>query len=324
MLTKIFILFIDDFSFRLEMGDEIVKVQQKSKTIKEEKYTEQSLVASTKIENLIFNVRGIQVMLDRDLAQLYGVSTGRLNEQVKRNIERFPLSFRFQLSEIERDEVIANCDNLKTLKFNPSLPYVFTEQGIAQLSSVLHTPTAIEVSIKIMNAFVNMRRFLIANASVFQRLELLEKHQLTTDKKIDEIFNKIENHLPSSQGIFFDGQVFDAYSFISDLIRTATNKIILIDNYIDESVLTLLDKRGIGVSAEIYTHSPNAQLQLDIQRHDSQYTPIPIHVFTHSHDRFLCIDDTVYHIGASLKDLGKKWFAFSRMEINTESLLEKM
>ena len=323
-MAKVFILFIDDFSFRLEMGGEIVKVQQKSKTIKEEKYTEQSLVASTKIENLIFNVRGIQVMLDRDLAQLYGVSTGRLNEQVKRNIERFPLSFRFQLSEIERDEVIANCDNLKTLKFNPSLPYVFTEQGIAQLSSVLHTPTAIEVSIKIMNAFVNMRRFLIANAAVFQRLELLEQHQLTTDKKIDEIFNKIENHLPSSQGIFFDGQVFDAYSFISDLVRTATNKIILIDNYIDESVLTLLDKRGSGVSAEIYTHSPNAQLQLDIQRHDSQYTPIPIHVFTHSHDRFLCIDDTVYHIGASLKDLGKKWFAFSRMEINTESLLEKM
>lgn len=323
-MTKIFVLFIDKFSFRLEMGGEIVKVQQKSKTIKEEKYTEQSLVASTKIENLIFNVRGIQVMLDRDLAQLYGVSTGRLNEQVKRNIERFPLSFRFQLSEIERDEVIANCDNLKTLKFNPSLPYVFTEQGIAQLSSVLHTPTAIEVSIKIMNAFVNMRRFLIANAAVFQRLELLEKHQLTTDKKIDEIFNKIENHLPSSQGIFFDGQVFDAYSFISDLIRTATNKIILIDNYIDESVLTLLDKRGNGVAAEIYTHSPNAQLQLDIKRHDSQYTPIPIHVFTHSHDRFLCIDDTVYHIGASLKDLGKKWFAFSRMEINTESLLEKM
>ena len=285
------------------MESEIVKVQQKSKTIKEEKYTEQSLVASTKIENLIFNVRGIQVMLDRDLAQLYGVSTGRLNEQVKRNIERFPLSFRFQLSEIERDEVIANCDNLKTLKFNPSLPYVFTEQGIAQLSSVLHTPTAIEVSIKIMNAFVNMRRFLIANAAVFQRLELLEQHQLTTDKKIDEIFNKIENHLPSSQGIFFDGQVFDAYSFISDLIRTAADKIILIDNYIDESVLTLLDKRGIGVSAEIYTHSPNAQLQLDIQRHDSQYAPIPIHVFTHSHDRFLCIDDTVYHIGASLKAL---------------------
>ena len=306
------------------MGGEIVKVQQKSKTIKEEKYTEQSLVASTKIENLIFNVRGIQVMLDRDLAQLYGVSTGRLNEQVKRNIERFPLSFRFQLSEIERDEVIANCDNLKTLKFNPSLPYVFTEQGIAQLSSVLRTPTAIEVSIKIMNAFVNMRRFLIANAAVFQRLELLEKHQLTTDKKIDEIFNKIENHLPSSQGIFFDGQVFDAYSFISDLIRTATNKIILIDNYIDESVLILLDKRGNEVAAEIYTHTPNAQLQLDIKRHDSQYTPIPIHVFTHSHDRFLCIDDTVYHIGASLKDLGKKWFAFSRMEINTESLLEKM
>ena len=169
-----------------------------------------------------------------------------------------------------------------------------------------------------------LKEFLLKGYSVNQRLELLEQHQLTTDKKIDEIFNRIEKHLPSSQGIFFDGQVFDAYSFISDLIRTAADKIILIDNYIDESVLTLLDKRGIGVTAEIYTHSPNAQLQLDIQRHDSQYTPIPIHVFTHSHDRFLCIDDTVYHIGASLKDLGKKWFAFSRMEINTESLLEKM
>ena len=304
------------------MKNYTVKIKQRSQIGQDgnkEENSKQNIVESIKIENLIFNIRGVQVMLDRDLAQLYGVSTGRLNEQVKRNIERFPLSFRFQLSEIERDEVIANCDNLKTLKFNPSLPYVFT----AQLSSVLHTPTAIEVSIKIMNAFVNMRRFLIANAAVFQRLELLEQHQLTTDKKIDEIFNKIENHLPY-QGIFFDGQVFDAYSFISDLIRTATNRIILIDNYIDESVLTLLDKRGSGVTAEIYTHTPNAQLQLDIQRHNSQYLPIPIHVFTHSHDRFLCIDDTVYHIGASLKDLGKKWFAFSRMEINTESLLEKM
>ena len=166
-----------------------------------------------------------------------------------------------------------------------------------------------------------LKEFLLKGYSVNQRFERLEQRVSRTEEKI-EFF--VRTALPPVEGVFFEGEIYDAYELACKLVKSAVRRIILIDNYIDESVLTLLDKRGSGVSAEIYTHSPNAQLQLDIQRHDSQYTPIPIHVFTHSHDRFLCIDDTVYHIGASLKDLGKKWFAFSRMEIDTESLLEKM
>ena len=166
-----------------------------------------------------------------------------------------------------------------------------------------------------------LKEYLLKGYSVNQRFERLEQRVSRTEEKI-EFF--VHTALPPVEGVFFEGQIYDAYELACKLVKSAVRRIILIDNYIDESVLTLLDKRGSGVSAEIYTHQPNAQLQLDIQRHDSQYTPIPIHVFTHSHDRFLCIDDTVYHIGASLKDLGKKWFAFSRMEIDTESLLEKM
>ena len=166
-----------------------------------------------------------------------------------------------------------------------------------------------------------LKEFLLKGYSVNQRFERLEQRVSRTEEKI-EFF--VRTALPPVEGVFFEGQIYDAYELACKLVKSAVRRIILIDNYIDESVLTLLDKRGSGVTAEIYTHTPNAQLQLDIQRHNSQYTPIPIHVFTHSHDRFLCIDDTVYHIGASLKDLGKKWFAFSRMEINTESLLEKM
>ena len=166
-----------------------------------------------------------------------------------------------------------------------------------------------------------LKEFLLKGYSVNQRFERLEQRVSRTEEKI-EFF--VRTALPPVEGVFFEGQIYDAYELACKLIKSAVRRIILIDNYIDESVLTLLDKRGIGVSAEIYTHTTNAQLQLDIQRHNSQYLPIPIHVFTHSHDRFLCVDDTVYHIGASLKDLGKKWFAFSRMEIKTESLLEKM
>lgn len=281
-------------------------------------------VSISEIENMIFCFRGVQVMFDRDLARLYGVTTSRLNEQVKRNSLRFPESFRFQLTESERDQVVANCDNLRTLKFNPSLPYVFTEQGIAQLSSVLHSPIAIETSVKIMNAFVSMRRFLVSNAAVFQRLDMLETHQLETDKRLDEVFKRIDTALPPVQGIFFDGQVFDAYIFVNDLIRRAKKQIILFDNFIDDSVLVILDKRKEGVSAQIYTRSVTPQLALDISRHDAQYPPINVCEFQNAHDRFLCIDDTVYHIGASLKDLGKKWFAFNRMEVSTSDLIKKI
>ena len=275
------------------------------------------------IEQMIFTIRGVQVMFDRDLAMLYGVTTGRLNEQVKRNVGRFPEQFRFQLSEEERDEVIAKCDNLRSLKFNPSLPYVFTEQGIAQLSSVLHSPIAIEVSVKIMNAFVVMRHFLVSNAAVFQRLENLEQHQIATDQRIDHVFQLLEAGQQPQQGIFFDGQIFDAYTFVSDLIRSAKKCIVLLDNYIDDTVLTLLDKRKKIVEAEIYTQKITPQLSLDIEKHNAQYRPITVTIFDKTHDRFLCIDNTVYHIGASLKDLGRKWFAFSRLEMSAEELLNK-
>lgn len=281
-------------------------------------------VSVPEIENMIFSFRGVQVMFDRDLARLYGVTTSRLNEQVKRNSHRFPESFRFQLTESERDQVVANCDNLRTLKFNPSLPYVFTEQGIAQLSSVLHSPIAIDMSVKIMNAFVSMRRFLVSNAAVFQRIDMLETHQLETDKRLDEVFKRIDTALPPVQGIFFDGQVFDAYTFVNDLIRSAKKQIILFDNFIDDSVLVILDKRKEGVSAQIYTRSITPQLALDISRHDAQYPPVTISEFQNAHDRFLCIDETVYHIGASLKDLGKRWFAFNRMEVSTSDLIKKI
>ena len=201
------------------------------------------------------------------------------------------------------------------------LPYAFTEQGIAMLSGVLRSDVAIEVNIRIMRAFVAIRHFLTGNAQVFQRLETIEYHQLEmqqhqkkTDKRIDEIFNKFKENGPVNQGVFYNGQVFDAYVFVSDLIRQAKTSIVLIDNYVDETVLTMLDKRESGVAATIYTQQISHQLQLDINRHNAQYSPISANVFRQSHDRFLIIDDKVYHIGASIKDLGKKWFGFALMQ----------
>ena len=212
------------------------------------------------------------------------------------------------------------------------LPYAFTENGIAMLSSVLRSPVAIEVNIRIMRAFTAMRHFMASNVMVFQRLEVIEHHQLElsarqtdTEQKIEEVFKRLDNgNVQPSQGIFFDGQIFDAYTFVSDLIRSAKKRIVLFDNYVDDSVLAMLDKRADGVSAQIYTRTLTPQLTLDLQRHNAQYSPIAINEFQNAHDRFLCIDDTVYHIGASLKDLGKKWFAFSKMEIGTNALLRRM
>ena len=285
-----------------------------------------------KIENLILFIRGKQVMLDRDLARLYGVETRRLNEQVKRNIERFPIHFRFQLTESETVELVANCDRLQTLKHSSVFPYVFTEQGVAMLSAVLHSETAVNVSIHIMDAFTAMRHFIASNAQVFRRLEVMERnqlalnaHQIETDHKLEEVFRRLDDgSVKPEQGIFFDGQIFDAYTFINDRIREATKSIVLIDNYIDDTVLAMLDKRNKGVSAKIYTRNISYQLTLDFEKHNAQYAPIELETFDRAHDRFLCIDETVYHIGASLKDLGKKWFGFNRMEWSTNELLSKI
>ena len=301
---------------------------------------ERQLPVENNVESLIRVIRGQQVMLDRDLAELYGVETKRLNEQVKRNIERFPEDFMFQLTKEE-------CSKSQIATLNEGrghnikkLPYAFTENGVAMLSSVLRSKTAVEANIRIMRAFVSMRHFMVNNAAVFQRLETIEFNQLESNKvqakilahqevqdhRIDEIFRRLDEGMyKPKQGIFFDNQIYDAYSFVSELVKSAKQRIILIDNYVDESVLTLLDKREDTVSAIIYTQQISRQLRLDVDRHNSQYPPIEISVFRRSHDRFLCIDDTVYHVGASIKDLGKKWFAFSKMEdFKPEELVAKI
>lgn len=284
----------------------------------------QANLDTTGIGQLILTIRGQQVILDRDLAILYGVETKRLNEQVRRNIERFPERFRFQISKEEKNELVAICDRFKILKHSSSAPYAFTEQGISMLSAVLHSQTAVSVSIRIMDAFVAMRRFLANNAQIFQRLASIEYHQIETDRRIEEVFKRLDTNSCPQQGIFFDGQVFDAYRFVCDLVRKAEKRIVLIDNYVDDTVLTLLDKRAKGVSAIIYTQQISKQLQLDVNRHNRQYPAVAVERYNKAHDRFLLIDDDVYHIGASIKDLGKKWFGFTLMRdvLATEILVK--
>lgn len=278
------------------------------------------------IENRIFNIRGMQVMIDRDLAELYGVETKAINQAVKRNIERFPSMFRLQLTEIELTELVTICDRFEKLKHSSSLPFAFTEQGVAMLSAVLKSETAVKVSIQIMQSFVEMRKFIGNNALIFQRLDKLERANLETDVKFEQIFKALENNdVKPDKGIFFDGQVFDAYKFVADLIRNAEKSIILIDNYVDDSILSLFTKRKTGVIFNIYTHQISKQLALDIKKFNAQYEPIEVFEFKLAHDRFLIIDDNeLYHIGASLKDLGKKWFAFSKMDSEVLPLLSKI
>ena len=295
------------------------KLETLRKTIIHEATTSQP------IENLIFEIRGQQVMLDRDLAMLYGVETKRLNEQVRRNLERFPEDFMFQLNQYElanwKSQIATSNSVLMGLR---KCPFAFTENGVAMLSGVLKSPTAVAVNIQIMRAFTTARRFIAANSQIFQRLNSIERHQLETDHRIEEVFQKLEAGQQPQQGIFFDGQIFDAYHFVSNLVREAKSSIVLFDNYIDDTVLTLLDKRDPNVSATIYTRSITPKLALDLQRHNMQYAPVNILEVNKIHDRFLCIDDVVYHIGASLKDLGKKWFAFSKMQIPTELLVQNV
>ena len=278
------------------------------------------------IEERIFNIRGKQVMIDKDLALLYGVETKALNQAVKRNIERFPASFMFQLKHEEFMELVTICDRFKKLKHSSRMPHAFTEQGIAMLSSVLRSPTAISVSIRIMESFVKLRQFLMKNSYMFQRMNILEMRLAETESKVGNIMKMIDNnqHIPQ-QGIFFDGQIYDAYTFVAELVRKATRRTVLIDNYIDDTVLTMLSKRADGVEATIYTGKISKQLQLDIDKHNAQYPPITVRTFSKAHDRFLIIDQTVYLIGASIKDLGKKWFGFTLLEnTDAEDLLGRL
>lgn len=268
----------------------------------------------------------MQVMLDKDLAELYEVKAIRLREQVKRNNKRFPSDFMFQLTDSEVEFLVSQNAIPSKKHLGGYLPYAFTEQGVANISSIITNNRAIEVNVQIMRAFVTMRRFITTNAEVFHRLERVEKKQVEHDNKFDEIFDAIQSKdIKPEKGIFFDGQIFDSYKFVSDIIRTADKSIILIDNYIDDSILTLFSKRNKNVFVKIFTKDVSKQLLLDLTKYNLQYPLIEIKEFKKSHDRFLIIDNNeVYHIGASLKDLGKKWFAFSKFNKEAFELLDRL
>lgn len=283
------------------------------------------IIRTDSIQNRIYTIRGVQVMLDSDLAQMYQVETRALNQAVSRNRERFPDDFMFQLTS-EEWENLKSQNVISSWGGRRKLPYVFTEQGISSLSGVLKSETAVKVNIAIMRAFVQMRKFLVENAAIFQRLDKVEQKQIEADQKFDRIFNALEDKsVKPKQGIFYDGQIFDAYVFVADLIKSAEKSILLIDNYVDESVLQLLTKQKKDVTVTIYTKHIKKILKQDLAKHNKQYPKIEIKQFTKAHDRFIIIDkETVYHFGASLKDLGKKWFAFSKMELNANEILAKL
>ena len=276
------------------------------------------------IESKILIIRGQHVMIDRDLAELYGVETKVLNQAVKRNIERFPEDFCFQLNktefEIWRSQFVTSNSDKKGLR-RP--PYVFTEQGVAMLSSVLRSKNAVEINIRIMRVFVALRRFLKTNAQVFQRLDFIEKRQIDTelhllesDRKIDELFDKMDRYkIEDKQGIFFQGQIFDAYAKFESFIAEAEKEIVLIDNYVDLTVLERLAKKKDAVKVTIFTCPKTRITPLDIQKFNEQYPTLELKYTEKIHDRFLIIDGKIlYHIGASLKDLGKKCFGFEIMD----------
>ncbi len=283
-----------------------------------------SVSKNRNIKDKIFTIRGVQVMLDRDLAELYGVMTGNLNKAVKRNIERFPKEFMFQLTKEEFENLIFHF-GISSWGGVRKLPYVFTEQGVAMLSSVLKSERAIKINIQIIKTFISMKKFISQNAGIFQRLDNVEQKQIKTDRKIDKIFKALEDKaIKPKQGIFFDGQIFDAYKFANDLIKTAKKEIVLIDNYVDENTLLLFSKVK-KIKVTIFTKNISNKLKLDLEKYNSQYTPIEIKIFKNSHDRFLVIDNKdIFHFGASLKDLGKKWFGFNKFEIDAVDILKKL
>jgi hypothetical protein len=269
----------------------------------------------TDIENQIFTIRGKQVMLDRDVAKLFKLQTKRLNEQVKRNVERFPEHYFFRLTTHEKQELVANCDRLSSLKHSSAPPLVFTEYGISMLATLIKGEFAATMSVTIIDTFIRYSKSIRKGELLATRLDLLEANVNTHQRKIDEILALLEPDSTRKQGIFFENQIFDAYAFFSDIVSRARKSIILIDNYIDHTVLLQLAKRRANVSATIYTERISATLQLDLTKHNAQYQPIEIQRINQVHDRFLIIDEKeLYHVGASIKDLGKKWFAFSRMD----------
>lgn len=299
------------------------------KIIKKDKST---LISVHDVEKLIVTIRGIQVLIDRDLASLYQVEVKQMNRQVKRNIERFPEDFMFQLTKEEYNSL--KCQNGTSNERggdHRALPYVFTQQGIGMLSGLLRSQVAIDTNIKIMRAFVGMQRYIAASLEIFQRLDRVELQQLenkqwmqTTNNKINDILNKIEAKSPKllPEQVFPTGCIWDAWTYVSDLVRTAKDRIILIDNFVDDRVISLLTKRSDGVLATIHTRY-NEQFLTDLKKHNIQYPEIEYKQLSNrNHDRFLIIDEQVYLLGASLKDIGTGLCAVTQMAIAPDRILE--
>ena len=300
---------------------------------------------ATGIEKMILVIRDKQVLLDRDLAVLYGVETRTINQAVKRNIERFPERNCFQLTKDELPDslksqiVILNESGNKRGLHVKKMPFAFTEQGVAMLASVLHSETAIRVSLQIMDAFVAMRHFMMQNGGFVNRLSNVEAKIIEQDKqmlvqnekihehdrKFDEVFEAMDRGELQSKGLFYNNQIFDAYVFVCGLIRQAKKKIVLVDRYVDEKTLAMMLKREKGVSVTIYTYDKSKVFEVDLATYNAQYADCPIQILPSygMHDRFLFIDDTAYHFGASLKDLGANTFFFSKEDFTLDEVLKK-
>ena len=284
------------------------------------------IVKTDDIQNSIYTIQGKQVMLDKDLAVLYNTETRTLKQAVKRNANRFPDDFMFKLTDDDINTLVSQSVIPSKSYFGGAVPYAFTEQGVSMLSAVLRTDVAVEVSINIIRAFANMRKFIAENATILSRLSNLEQKQLETDTKINNVLNALEtNQITPKEKIYYDGHLFDAYTLIADIVRSAKEEIILIDNYVDDTIFKQLTKRNKGVKAVIYTKPLSNIVKQDLQKHNEQYPEIEIRKLSTAHDRFIIIDKkTVYHFGASLKDAGKKWFVFSKLEMDANGILEKL
>ena len=294
--------------------------------MEENKLITQNELSNEEIKNLIYTIRGKQVMLDSDVARLFKYATKDLNRNVKNNIERFPEYYCFQLTDEEYKSL--RCKNF-TLNENGRgqhrkyLPYVFTEYGITMLAGLLKSEVAVNVSIKIVNTFIEMRKFISANGQIFERLTNIEYKLLEHDKKFDEIFNQLQHEENIKQKIFFEGQIYDAYSIIIDIIKRANKKILIIDNYIDDSVLKMLTKKNKNVEVVILTSDKSNIQQIDIQKFNKEYPTLKVAKTNKFHDRFIVVDNTeMYHLGASIKDLGKKCFGINKIE--DEEIIEKI
>lgn len=303
------------------------------------------------IRHRIYTIRGVQVMLDKDLAILYQVQTGHLNEAVKRNKERFPEDFMFQLTKEEwgfLKSQFATAKDLDILKSqfaiaksgrggSRTLPFVFTEEGVGQLAGVLRSEVAALASVRIQRVFVAMRKFIAQNAGVFQRLEQIEKHLILTDTKVDDTNVRIDQVLDQMEsgqlkhklGVFFENQMFDAYVVVEEIVKHCKKRLVLIDDYVDGDVLERFRVREAGATVDVYVQNihKTRTMETAFETYHRQYPSehVELHIFNKSHDRWLIVDDEVYHFGASIKDLGKKWFQVNRItEYTADELIARL